>query len=297
MLFIIPVESIGQNKGGVILYNPVKNRIVKEYVHNKQWLRSGWRGGVIHNDCLIATDWQDLHYFDLGKWEYIKSFQKNTFNDLHYLAIQGKRLYVVNTGLDAVEVFKNPLDPNFIKIDFVFEKNEIFKQREINPKRAYNEIHKMRHSCHPNCINISEGFIFVTCFEDHTRAPKSGNLIELNSGRIVLSKYNCHDGNFYNNNFYLSWTRQNRILIVKNLLNRGWPVKVDEKIEIGAAGWWRGMIIHDDILYIFASYGYGKKNPCRMATINLKTKEVKIKILPTSKVMWDTVYQPILWKE
>ena len=87
MLLLIPVESIVQNKGGVILYNPETNTIEKQYIHDKIWTRTGWRGGKIYGDYLIATDWTDLHYFNYKKWKYEKSFVHNTFNDLHYVEI------------------------------------------------------------------------------------------------------------------------------------------------------------------------------------------------------------------
>jgi hypothetical protein len=88
----MPVESIVQNKGGVIMYNPDSNKIMKQYVHDKKWKRVGWRGGKIYGNHLIATDWNELHYFNIKKWKYDRSFQKNTFNDLHYVEIHKDKL-------------------------------------------------------------------------------------------------------------------------------------------------------------------------------------------------------------
>ena len=118
MQFILPVESIVQNKGGVVLYDPESNKIIKQYVHNKQQqgIRVGWRGGKLYDQYLIVTDFTDLHYFNVKKWKYEKSFKKDTFSNLHYIGIYDDRLYVVNTGLQAIEIFKNPLDPKFEKL-------------------------------------------------------------------------------------------------------------------------------------------------------------------------------------
>ena len=46
-----------------------------------------------------------------------------------------------------------------------------------------------------------------------------------------------------------------------------------DKIKIDSRkGWWRGMLIINDLIYAFASDGYRrKKTTIRMATINLKT--------------------------
>ncbi len=82
MKLIIPVESIIQNKGGVILYDVDANKILKQYVHKKKWKRCGWRGGKLYGNFLIATDWSDLHYFNVKTWKYEKTFKKSTFNDL-----------------------------------------------------------------------------------------------------------------------------------------------------------------------------------------------------------------------
>ena len=121
MLFILPVESIVQNKGGVIMYDPESNKIIKQYVHNKKWkFRIGWRGGTLYGDTFIATDWTDLHYFDVKDWKYIKTFKKKSFNDLHCLRVWKDKLYVVNTGLDAIEIFNDPLNPKFEERIFVF---------------------------------------------------------------------------------------------------------------------------------------------------------------------------------
>ena len=299
MRFIIPVESILQNKGGVILYDVEKNEIIKQYVHNKTWKRTGWRGGVLFNDYLISTDWNDIHYFNIKDWKYERTFKFNLFNDLHYLAVKNNKLYVANTGLDSIEIFENPLKPKHIKTKFVFKCNPCFKNRDIDTNIKWNEQYKTKHSCHPNCISLKGGKIFITCFEDHTRKYYTGKIIELNSGKVVLGNYNCHDGNFNKGNFYLTQTRQNKLLIINDILNRTWPIsKPDKKINIGGNGWWRGMILKDNNVYIFSSYGYKNKRPASLSIINLDTQKSILQTIPKSDgIIWDTIYQPCLLKE
>ncbi len=162
MLFIIPVESLDQNKGGVILYDTAENKILKQYVHDeKDWPRCGWRGGKLYGDYLIATDWTDLHYFNVKKWKYEKSFTQNTFNDLHYVQIHNDKLYVVNTGLDAIEIFNDPMDPKLYDRIFVFDCNhEIFEKRDLDLNKEYNKILKVTpHFCHPNCISFDDNIL------------------------------------------------------------------------------------------------------------------------------------------
>jgi hypothetical protein len=303
MEFLIPVESIKGNLGGVILYDPHKNEVLKQYTHKKRTdlPRSGWRGGVLFNDTLIATDWTDLHYFDVNKWEYIKSFEYSTFNDLHYLVIKNDKLIVVNTGIDAIETFRDPLEPMLESRIFIFNKHDKFKPRIIDMNIEYNKKYKVQpHSCHPNCLEMIDDRMFVTCFENHKAHNRSGNLIELNTGKIVMEKRNCHDGDFYKNDFYLSGTRENKVWILRDFLNREWPMVPDEKIDLlPNKGWWRGSIIKDDIMYLCASFAYGIDRPFKMVIINLKTKKIeqvnKMPIL--DGVVWDTVYQPMLWEE
>jgi len=296
--FILPVESIIQNKGGVILYDPIANKILKQYVHDKKWTRVGWRGGKVYKKYLIATDWSDLHYFNIKSWKYEKTFKKSTFNDLHYVEVYNDKLYVVNTGLDAIEIFNTPLNPQFEKIEFLFEKRaDIFKQRNFDLNKNYNELMKVKpHSCHPNCISFDKKRIFITCFGKNQKL-NSGEVIELNNNKKLFNRrnYDCHDGIFYNNDYYLTHTRHDIILVYKDLYTSKIPMEPTKKIRIGGGkGWWRGMVIVDDVIYIFASDGYrNKKTTIRMATINLKTnKKTKIKLPVVDGIHWDTIYQP-----
>lgn len=301
MRLIIPVESIVQNLGGVILYDPVNNKILKQYVHDKKWTRVGWRGGVVYDGYLIATDWQDLHYFNIKTWKYEKTFKKKTFNDLHYVEAHNNKLYVVNTGLDAIEIFKNPMDPNFEKLIFLFEMNrKIFKNRQIDRNGRYNDKLKIKpHSAHPNCIAFNKGRIFVNCFGKEQRHG-TGEVIDLKTGKHVLKRLvDCHDGIFYKDDFYLTRTRFSTILKIKNLADRKLPItKPDESFKIGKKGWWRGMVIHDDIAYVFASDGYRrKKTTARMVMVNLKNGKRENRKLPSiDGVHWETIYQPNIWR-
>jgi hypothetical protein len=299
--FILPVESIVQNKGGVILYDPVKNKILNEYIHDKKWTRVGWRGGKVYGDYLIATDWSDLHYFDIKKWKYVKSFKWNTFNDLHYVEVKKDKLFIVNTGLDAIEIFKDPIEPKFIKRIFLFNAcPKLFDKREFDLKDKFNKKMKVKpHSAHPNCISFLKDKIFVTCFDKKNKV-NTGEVVGLNTGeKILKGNFDCHDGIFYDGDFYLTWTRHAQILKFNNLKNRKFPIKPDERIKINGRGWWRGMIIHDGKFYVFASDGYKKrKTTLRMVTIDIKTGERnKVKLPVFSDVYWDTVYQPNLLLE
>jgi hypothetical protein len=295
---IVAAESIIQHKGGFFIYDALKNKIEKQYVHNKNWeFRVGWRGCALYDKYLITTDWTDLHYFDLEKWKYIKTFKKNTFNDLHYLKIFKNKLYIVNTGLDAIEIFKNPLDPIFKDIQFIFKKNCIFKKRKINLEKKYNELFKIKpHSCHPNAIEISDDRIYVTCFQKEQQR-NTGEIIELNTGNRVLDKnYDCHDALLYNGNLYTTRTRQNKIIVIYDINNRKLPISdIDEVFNIERGEWWRGMIIHDDILYLFSSDGYrGIKNTLTCLILDIKDKKIiQINKIPEfENILWDTAYQP-----
>ena len=296
MKLIVPVESIVQNKGGVILYDVDNNEILKQYVHDKKWTRCGWRGGKLVGNILIATDWNDIHYFDVDKWEYRKTFRKSTFNDLHYVEIFDGYLYVVNTGLDAIEIFENPMTPKFKEIIFLFDKNpKLFEKRDIDLKRKYNKEMKVKpHVAHPNCIAFNGKEIYVTCFGKKQQMG-SGEIIELSTGKRVFKEcFDCHDGLFYNGKFYTTWTRHAKILEFKKLNNE----KPLRRIQIGPRGWWRGMVIHDDKAYVFASDGYrGKKTTVRLAIVSMLRNKRKTQKLPVvDDIYWDTVYQPNIYE-
>lgn len=304
MKLVIPVESIVQKKGGVILYDPEKNEILKQYVHDKSWKyeRVGWRGGCIYGNYLIATDWTDIHIFNYKEWKYVKTFKKNTFNDLHYVDVHGDKLYVVNTGLDAIEIFSNPLNPKFEEIKFVFEANKkLFgSDRKINVKEKYNEKFKIKpHLCHPNCICFIGDKKIITCFAKKQRIG-SGEIIDLKTGeRLSEKNYDCHDGLIHNGNFYATRTRHAQILRFDNILEQKWPMKPTQVYHIKKPGWWRGMVIYGNTVYVFASDGYRKKKTTmRMAKVNLKTSKRNIVKLPeVDGVFWDTVYEPNIWED
>lgn len=299
MKFIIPVESVTQNKGGVILYDPESNEILNQYVHDKVWkYRVGWRGGIVYGDYLIATDWTDLHYFNHKTWEYERSFKKDSFNDLHYLKIHEDRLYVVNTGLDTIEIFDNPMNPKFISSIILYERNaNIFQKRDINLKDKYNDQFKVKpHSAHPNSICFGRKRVLVVCFEKNSR-HNSGEIITLNGKRVVRPGYSCHDSEIYNGDFYTTLTRQAQILIFKNIEKRKYPIqKPDRILSLKKKGWWRGSIIFNGKIYVFASYR--RKSTALMCTVDIKTGKTSLQKLPKKdNICWDTIYQPNLLEE
>jgi hypothetical protein len=302
MLFVIPVESIVQKLGGVILYDPEKNKIVKQYVHNKKWggQRVGWRGGKLYQDMLIATDWTDLHYFDVKNWKYVKKFEKDSFNDLHYVEVFNDQLYVVNTGLDSVEIFTNPFEPQHVETIYMFERfPKFFKKRKLDKKGKYNDKFKIKpHVAHPNCIASNGKYMFVTCFQKWDRS-ETGEIVELNhGGKLTRRSYSCHDGNFYKDSFILSNTRKANLIFFDNINEAKLPYKTPSRtISLGQKGWWRGMVCTNGYIFVFASLYAKKKIPARMAVVRLQTGEVKRFVLPClNDVYWDTVYQPNLYE-
>ena len=306
---LVPVESTTHNKGGFVLYDANKNKIEEEYIHGGSegfQKRLGWRGGILYEGkYLITTDWTHLHYFDIDQWKYIKSITYNTFNDLHYLQIikndEDHFLYIANTGIDAIEKVKNPLNPQNKETKFIFELNNRFEKRNINLDNNWNKKYKVSpHVAHPNCISPFGKHIFITCFEDSSRRNNTGCIVDMYTGKILLDKQNCHDGNIYNNNFYTVESRENKLLCINNFINKKWPVRIDEEMKIANKGWWRGMVISKNKLYLFSSKNYKSGHgPAKIATcsLNNKSKTWKVKKFPKSSYEWENVYEPVLFEE
>lgn len=301
MKFIIPVESISQQKGGVILYDPEDNKILAQYVHDKTWkYRVGWRGGILYKDYLIATDWTELHYFNHSTWKYERTFKKKSFNDLHYLNIKDDKLYVVNTGIDTIEIFDNPLQPKFVTDIRVFERSpKVFRQRKIDRSEQYNLRFKVKpHAAHPNSICFDKRRIYITCFEKDGRR-NSGEIVTLNGKRLTRPGFSCHDSHIYNGDFYTTQTRQAKLLVFNDIANRRFPIqRPDKMIPLRRHGWWRGCVISKGNAYIFASKYSKRPVGALMCTLNLKTGKTKFCTLPKYNGMaWDTIYQPNLYEE
>ena len=211
--------------------------------------------------------------------------------------IHDNLLYIANTGIDAIDVANDIMNPIETSTRFIFDDVPHFNKKEIDINYAWNKEYKTgRHHCHPNCIFVKKGRAIVTCFENETRGFSSGKIVDINSGKIVLDKHNCHDGNLYKGNFYLSWTRKNKILILNNIFDRKLPIKKPDRIlDIGGKGWWRGAIVREGKIYVFASYAYNVDRGARMAIIDIKTGKSERKSLPVIDGMtWDTIYQPCL---
>lgn len=300
--FLIPVETTSKNKGGLVLYNVDNNKIEEEYIHNGTGnkKRYGWRGGILYGKYFISTDWTYLHYFDVENWKYINSITYTTFNDLHYLNIINDKLYIVNTGIDAVEVLDNPINPNKKETIFLFDVNDRFEKRKINLNVEWNKKYKTSpHIAHPNCIAPYNNHIFVTCFEDSSRKNNTGCIVDINTGKILLDKQNCHDGNIYNGDFYTVESRYNKLLIIKNLINKKWPTKINEEINTKNKGWWRGMIINKNKLYLFSSKNYKSGHgPVKLGecSISNKSKTWRVKEFPKSSYTWENIYEPVLYE-
>lgn len=299
--FIIPVESISQGKGGVVIYDPINNKILEQYTHDKEWkFRVGWRGGILYKDYFITTDWTDIHYFNHSTWKYEKTFKKKSFNDLHYLNIKDDQLYVVNTGIDAIEIFNDPLNPKHQTSISVFARNpKIFTQRKLEPKAAYNKRFKMKpHAAHPNSICFGVKNSYITCFEKDGKM-NSGEIISLDGTRMIRSGFSCHDSHIINGDFYTTHTRHSRLLMFKKFENRKLPInKPDEVFSIKKKAWWRGCVFAEGKAFIFASKYSRRKATAVMCTLDMKKGQTKFFTLPSHDGMfWDTVYQPNLFEE
>lgn len=305
---LVPVETTTHNKGGVVLYDVDKNKIIKEYIHSRQdgfTKRLGWRGGVLYkNKYLITTDWTHLHYFDIYDWKVIRSVTYNTFNDLHYLQIinheNDEYLYIANTGIDAIERLRNPLNIVNKETFFVFDLNERFEKRKIDLNHKWNNKYKTSpHVAHPNCITPYKDHIFITCFEDSSRKNNTGCVVDFTTGKILIDKKNCHDGNIDSGNFYIVESRENKLLTVNNFRNKKWPANIDEEMKIRNKGWWRGMIINKGKLYLFSSKNYKSGHgPAKLAVCNLrnKSKTWRVKEFPGSSYKWENIYEPVVFE-
>jgi hypothetical protein len=248
-----------------------------------------WRGGVLYENYFITCDWQDIYYFNTTNWALEYTYSRNYFNNLHYLEVHNDCLFVVNTGLDAIEVFQNPLSLRHTNTHYIFETHrKYFEYRDIDRSKNYKDIFKLKSSCFPNAICCLDNHLLVSCCEP-------GNcIIDLVTRQIVVNNVPCHNVMYHERNLYVTAIRDRKVYVIKDILERKWPVVLDDYIDLEEDLNWFGGVTKDGFMVLFGSK---LDKFIKVAIIDLASKKVNIQTPPAyDGIKWSVVYQPVIYE-
>jgi hypothetical protein len=82
-----------------LAYTPPEELRVPE----KGFTGAAWRGAAGASTILVCSA-SAVHEVEPGSWRVAATWHQRCWNDLHHVAVDGDRVYVVNTGLESIDV-------------------------------------------------------------------------------------------------------------------------------------------------------------------------------------------------
>jgi hypothetical protein len=234
-----------------------------------------------HSDNkLILPTGTEIVILNRDSWDVMQTISHPTFNDLHCVKVYRRKLYIVNTGLEIVQIFD--LNGNCHEEINVTNQNT-WKRFNLNFDYRFVATTKP-HLTHVNYIFFLDGEPWVTRFQQ-------GDAVALNNfnRRINLSIKDSmgkpHDGLIKGDYIYFTLTDGfvvivNRIsLIIEKVINLNKLLNNDIQL-----GWCRGIEVANGKLYVgfsqlryskFVNYGHWIKHrkhklPAWICVIDLK---------------------------
>jgi hypothetical protein len=256
----------------------------KEYVSTPDRIGKNFsmqfKFGHCYDDKFILPTSTEIVIFDRTNWEIIQTISHPTFHDLHCVKVFQNRLYVVNTGLEMVQIF----DFNGNYEGEINVSNHSTWQR-FDPNIDYRFIASTKpHQTHVNYIFFLDDEPWITRFEqrDAVALHDFSKRIDLS---IKDSKGKPHDGLI--NGDYIYFTLTDGFVVTVNRMS----FKIENVINFNRLinsdlqpGWCRGLDVVDGKVYVgfsqlrrskFVEYGSWikhrkRKLPARICVFDLK---------------------------
>lgn len=250
-----------------------------------------FKAGHQYGEIFVVPSNCEILIYDL-KNEAIKTcITHPSFTDLHHVVIRNDCLYVVNTGIEAIQIFnmQGKLIDEYALVD-----NPTWKSLENNSDMRLIASTKP-HYIHPNYVFFINGEPWVTRFQnkDAVSLFNSSEKINLN-----YSNGRPHDGHIVGEFIYFTLT--DGYVVVINKENK----KLEELINLNEIhyknkilGWCRGVEILGEYAYVgfsgmrrskFVEYAAwavrGKERlPARVSQYNIHKKELSKEVLLGNK--------------
>lgn len=222
-----------------------------------------------------------VYQVDPLEWSVTAIWHQPSMNDLHHVAVVGDRVYVVNTGLEAVEVFSrqglflgsHALHPGWLSarrlqghsparealpalLDARWPPPALDSTESGSPERDYYSPaassdlpfsrRKVRDYAHPNHVALPGGRVLVTRFLDRA-------VDDLTSFRRVIAETpgHPHDGLVDGDRFWITCVNG---LVVAYAIEAGQVTGREiERFDVfatGHTGWCRGLAVTPDHLVV-----------------------------------------------
>ncbi len=202
-----------------------------------------FKAGSICDDRFIVVTDTEVLFINLNGFSVDKRISLPSFNDLHYATVHNNCLYVVNTGLDIIQLLDH--DGNIIE-----EVNTSYDPtwKRFDRTVDYRKVESTKpHTIHPNYVFfLPDGSRWITrffkkdaiCIDDNARS------IDLN-----VSEGSPHDGKVIGDFIYFTITDSYIVVVNANTLKREMIINLldlDSRRSIKKLdlGWCRG--IHVD---------------------------------------------------
>ena len=218
----------------------------KDYKSPKEHLKPGlsmmFKGVTFYDDKYYVVTNTEVLVYDYNTFDLLDVFSHPTFNDLHGIYVDEEALYVCNTGLEVVQIFRNKKLVDEVNL----ARNPTWER--FDKGKDYRMLGTTKpHESHINQIFLLNGELWVTRFQKRDVVP----LYNRNSERRIVLPHDagCHDGIVVNGFVYFSMVNGHVIVLdSKNL-------KVVEDYDLNYiysknVGWTRGLAIVDNFAFI-----------------------------------------------
>lgn len=234
--YIGKLELLRDGTKTSLVFNPII--VTPPPNKNLALANKGFTGGTIHNNQLWVCSANQVLCYTLHDWQLIDVIDNALFNDLHHVLADDSGLYVVNTGLEAIDYLKP--DGTLIKrVLLTSDKRTDFRISQANDFRLYNSEPHFMHANH--CTKNERGDLLVT----FTRQRR---VVNLGDWSWSSPEYEAppHDGKMayyppHSQNYLWVTNVHSKIVACDNKhhIKKSWNLK-DYYIP---AGWVRGLAI------------------------------------------------------
>ncbi len=197
---------------------------------------------VTEEEILLGVSTEVL-FVDRKDYSVRSKLNHPLFHDIHHVAQHDDKLYVVNTGLDALMEFD--MKGNLLKVTNTLGKEAFHK---FSKDENLNKVVSTKpHESHPNYVFSINGEIWVTRFQQ-----KDAICVNDLSKRMDIGLGFPHDGLVKGDHVYFTTVNGYVVVFNKNTL------KKEAEIDLNASnirentplGWCRGLYVDTDHFYV-----------------------------------------------